>query len=51
MIPFHMKLMRGENNVLVKNKTVFWKRTKQENYGKIKDTCEYKINERKKTYF
>jgi hypothetical protein len=30
---------------------VFWKRTKQGNYGKIKDTCEYKINERKKTYF
>jgi hypothetical protein len=43
--------MRGKNNVLVKKKTVFWKRTEQEIYGQIKDTCEYNINERKKHYF
>jgi hypothetical protein len=43
--------MRGKNNVLLKKKTVYWKRTLKGIYGKIKDTCEYNIIERKKIYF
>ena len=51
MIRVHRILMRGKDNVLLKKKTVFWKRTLQSIYGKIKDTCEYNIIERKKPYF